>query len=381
MHHGVDRVVVVGKIIIDEYRRPGQPMDETLISVGGGGPQAAFGAAAALAYLSDNEEGDDRDDETKGITKGSESPSLTEEKAQGGRRQPVTLIGAVGEQDWTDAEETALRSSLGDTVDSIQLVKVPMLKTPRIQLWHDNEQNVQWKALNDSFGDEGANSLWAGRPSAGDILSLLEPMNASSEKSVPPNVICHAVLEGGNQSPGKGMDSEFLLDDRLQSIVRFWGAEPVVFPGDDGIVADDDVASSMERLDNIAKIVGLLSPDGQLFRAIPPEFWSSFDVAVRLGPDGSKVLSKSGVDPECIVPVARLVTSDGQPINPTGAGNAYAAALTTCRGAGLSLRDAAVVASAVGAVICEYDHIPPWTPAVLGRIREAVEDIQSKLEK
>ncbi len=69
-------VVVVGKIIIDEYGAPdqgqddGSPMASRNVNVGGGGPQAAFGAAAALAILSH----DDQD-----------PPSP----------QPITLIGPV----------------------------------------------------------------------------------------------------------------------------------------------------------------------------------------------------------------------------------------------------------------------------------------------
>ena len=45
------RVVVIGKIIIDQYGDPATRSSNnfTKITVGGGGPQAAFGAAAALA--------------------------------------------------------------------------------------------------------------------------------------------------------------------------------------------------------------------------------------------------------------------------------------------------------------------------------------------
>jgi hypothetical protein len=54
-HHNLNpRVVVVGKIIIDEHRLPSQDSTATHISVGGGGPQAAFGAAMALAILSND---------------------------------------------------------------------------------------------------------------------------------------------------------------------------------------------------------------------------------------------------------------------------------------------------------------------------------------
>ena len=41
------RVIVIGKIIVDEYGAP--DLQNPTISIGGGGPQAAWGAAAALA--------------------------------------------------------------------------------------------------------------------------------------------------------------------------------------------------------------------------------------------------------------------------------------------------------------------------------------------
>ena len=54
----VGPVVVIGKIIIDEYRSPldeedgkKETREDAKITIGGGGPQAAWGAAAALAVM------------------------------------------------------------------------------------------------------------------------------------------------------------------------------------------------------------------------------------------------------------------------------------------------------------------------------------------
>jgi sugar/nucleoside kinase (ribokinase family) len=76
---------------------------------------------------------------------------------------------------------------------------------------------------------------------------------------------------------------------------------------------------------------------------------------------------------------AALATPDGEPINPTGAGNAYAAALTACGGTGISPIEAACIASAIGAVFVEYEHLPPWNAQVLSRIRQAVDDVRNKM--
>lgn len=337
------RVVVVGKIIIDEYRTPEQLPEEALVSVGGGAPQAAFGAAAALAVMSGNE--------------------------AAASRQPVTLVGAVGAQDWGHVEEKALGQSLDDAIDSIQLVRVESLKTPRIQLWHDADQNVQWRALHDSFGTEGADSLWRGRPSASDILQHVDGSCS---------ITCHAIMEGGAESPGGGADSDFFTDANLRDVVTHWGVEPVVFPGEDGQVSRVDAESTMERFKKMETVVNLVSPDRQLYEAVDKSFWKGWEVGLRLGPKGSVAL-QSGGGRSIEIPAATLKTPDGTPVNPTGAGNAYAAALTACRGSGLTLEESACVASAIGAVMCEYDHIPPWTPDVLCRIREALKDIKSKL--
>jgi sugar/nucleoside kinase (ribokinase family) len=328
----------VGKIIIDEY---GQDQSEAAVSVGGGGPQAAFGAAAALAVLS----GDEQD-----------TPSP----------QPVTLIGPVGEDDWTEREETALRETLGNAVSGIRLFKGKSLRTPRIQLWHDDNQDIQWRPLNDSFGPLGAGGLWR-FPRARDFLDVVGDSEA---------VTCHVIVEGGANSPGDGEDSVFLLDPNVQERIKFIGVEPVVFPSEDiGRVSGSDVQSCTSRLDRTS--LDFVSPDNHLFQEVPLTIWKGIEVGVRNGPKGSLVIERGGK--RIRIPAATLATPDGEPINPTGAGNSYAAAFTTCRGSGASIVDSACIAGAVGAVFCEYEHMPPWSAPVLCRIREAANEIGNRV--
>lgn len=332
-------------MIIDEYGAPEadqSALDTGSVSVGGGGPQAAFGAAAALSLLS----GDDND------------PPLP---------QPVTLIGPVGGDDWTDREESELRNTLGGAVENICLLSQDSLRTPRIQIWHDDNQNVQWRPLNDSFGPLGAESLWR-VPRANEFLEALPPSR---------DVVCHVILEGGENSPGDGEDSLFLLDPSVQDRIDFLGIEPVVFCSDEtGRVEANDLESCRRRLDRIVSL-NYVSPDIHLFREEGLTLRSGMEMAVRDGPSGSLVVI--GGEEKIRFPAATLVTKDGKPINPTGAGNAYAAAFTACRGSGASVVEAACVATAVGAVLCEYEHMPPWSTAVLRRIREAASEVHSKL--
>jgi hypothetical protein len=340
-------VVVVGKIIIDEYGEPSAAAKTTTDSsvvVGGGGPQAAFGAAAALAILFNDKE----------------DPLLP---------QPVTLIGPVGNDDWTEREESALYSSLGGAVTNIHLLSEESLKTPRIQIWHDETQNVQWKPLNDSFGPLGAQGLWrVPRPE-----QFLEALPSTEE-----GVVCHVIIEGGENSPGNGEDSTFLLDPIVQQRIEYLGIEPVVFCSDEtGRVAASDVASCTRRLDRIAS-VDLVSPDNLLYQEMDSEsLRRGIEIGVRDGPRGSLVIDSEGT--KLRVPAATLATEDGEPVNPTGAGNSYAASFTACRGSGASVVESACIASAVGAVFCEYEHMPPWNASVLRRIRQAASEVSDKV--
>lgn len=338
-------VAIVGKIIIDEYGAPEQDRSLSEASVGGGGPQAAFGAAAALAILSDD----------------GQDPPLP---------QPVTLIGPVGEEDWTERDESALRSTLGSAVKRIHLLHGKSLRTPRIQIWHDDDQNVQWRPLNDSFGPLGAEGLWR-LPRAEDFL---EAVNDASR-----DVTCHVIVEGGAKSPGNGEDSTFLLDSDVQECIQFLGIEPVVFVSDEtGKIEESNVLSCTRRLDRIA-CLDFVSPDDHLFQAFEPEMWKGVEMSVRNGPKGSIVIERDGKKTR--IPAATLATEDRKPVNPTGAGNAYAAAFTTCRGAGASTIDSSCIATAVGAVFCEFEHMPPWSASVLARIREAANEVANKVVK
>ena len=337
-------VVVIGKIIIDEYGSPEQDRSEADgVSVGGGGPQAAFGAAAALATLSD-------------------------EKHDPLSSQPVTLIGPVGQDDWTEREESALRATLGGAIRNIHLLPRKSLRTPRIQIWHDSDQNVQWRPLNDSFGPLGAQSLWR-VPRANDFLDAV--VDASGR------VTCHVIIEGGFKSPGDGEDSTFLLDSRVQECIQYLGIEPVVFASDEtGKLEETDVASCIRRLERIPSL-DFVSPDDLLFQQMG--ILEGKEMGIRNGPRGSVIIQNDGTSFR--VPAATLATNDGVPINPTGAGNAYAAAFTACRGAGASSFDSACIATAVGVVFCEYEHMPPWTASVLERIREAASEVGNKITR
>jgi hypothetical protein len=159
--------------------------------------------------------------------------------------------------------------------------------------------------------------------------------------------------------------------------LSFLGAEPVAFAesGSDR-VSPEDAACIVSRLSGLSPVLRLVSPDNQIYEAIPPSFWNRYDVGIRKGPLGSTIVEEGRL---ATVPAATLVTPNGAPVNPTGAGNAYAGAMTALRSRGVSLLDAACIASAVGAVFCEYSHVPPWSSSVLSRVRQATAEVKEKL--
>lgn len=341
--------MLAGKVIIDEYGAPDEQPSNGRISVGGGGPQAAFGAAAALAVL----KGDFHQDHPP--------------------PQPVTFLGPVGQVDWTTRENDALYDMLGPAVQSIHVIEGMFLRTPRIQLWHDEQQNVQWKPLHDSFGPEGAGGLWRNRPSSEDVLNSLDEDETINS--------LHVILEAGAQSPAEGADGMLLTNSALLDRTNVLGVEPIAFPDDStGEVASNDAHSCSSRLDKISSSLDFVSPDAHLYRALDPYYWKKWDIAVRDGPKGSLLLERTS-DKSIAVPAASLVTPNGQPVNPTGAGNAYSAAITACLGTGASLFRAACIATAIGAVVCEHDHLPPWNAEVLKRIHLAADEVQNLTEK
>jgi hypothetical protein len=359
------RIFVVGKIIIDEYRAPND--DAAVISVGGGGPQAAWGAAAALAVWLAKDE-DDAEITTPRSTSYPPPP------------QPVTFLGPVGMLDWTSDHEKALKHSIGDAVDSIHLVQGEGLQTPRIQLWHDEQQTIQWQALHDSFGIRGAETLWRNRPSCHDIRGLLV------EDDPDETIAVHIILEVGADAPGGGDDALALLTDgELWERISFLGVEPVAFPqeGSDR-VSIRDAQSCVERLTRLVPHLDYVSPDRNLFSSLSSYedndadncLWNQVDVVtVRNGPEGSVVM-ENGHELGTSIPAATLHTPNGEPVNPTGAGNAYSAAFAACRAFGACSTEAACIASAIGAVVCEHEQLPPWSYEVLDRIREATMEIQ-----
>jgi len=345
-------VVVVGKVILDEY---GNPDDFNVsknvdVTVGGGGPQAAWGAAAALAVITGAD--------------GSPPPP-----------QPVTFIGPVG-GDWTTREEDALNTLLGPSCEWINLVRAHELRTPRIQIWHDKDQIVQWRAVDGSFGPDGADSLWRNRPSASDILSTKAATN---------DFILHTILEAGANAPGNGYDAAPLSDPSLKEHVSFLSVEPVAFLNDStGEVSVEDAESCNQLLGRLSSTIDFVCPDDHLHRSLDRSIWQKGGrrVAVRDGERGSKIFTPSQLSTSTsalTVPAAKLLTPNGQPVNPTGAGNAYSAAAAACLGIGLSIIDSSCVATAVGAVVCEHENLPPWSSAVLKRIDDAAKEVRGQV--
>lgn len=374
-------VVVVGKIIIDEYQSPQD--DKAIISIGGGGPQAAWGAAAALAVLTStpiiqHDDNDNNDD--------NKQQQLSQNENVAPPQQPVLFFGPVGGLDWSLADDAALLDLIGSAVQQVHTVRGERLRTPRIRLWHDEHQTIQWKPLYDSFGEEGARLLWNHRPCAIDILNELD-------KTVPPLAssgwIGHAIMEAGAGSPGDGKDAAAFWDAQLQQRIQFLGIEPVAFPQEaTGLIATADAETCIQRLKQFGSILKVVSPDDELFRALEASILSStpplvldpnWEFAIRNGPHGSRILQPTERNDVLTIPAATLETIDGKPVNPTGAGNAYSAAYTTCRGNGLSPIQAASIAAAIGAVLCEYRHIPPWNSEVLARIQRAVSNVQTNV--
>jgi hypothetical protein len=284
--------------------------------------------------------------------------------------------------DWTSDHDEALTNSIGDAVELIHLVQAECLQTPRIQLWHtnDEQQTIQWKALDDSFGPRGAETLWRNRPSCDDILGLVE----DNELEQP--IAIHIILEVGADAPGGG-DDALVLTEEVWERISFLGVEPVAFPqeGSDR-VSIRDAQSCVERLTRLVPHLDYVSPDRNLFPSISSSsddadecLWDQVDVVtVRNGPEGSVVMENGH---EVSIPAATLHTRNGAPVNPTGAGNAYSAAFAACRAFGACSTEAACLASAIGAVVCEYEQLPPWSYQVLDRIREATMEIQQKQQE
>jgi hypothetical protein len=171
-----------------------------------------------------------------------------------------------------------------------------------------------------------------------------------------------------------------LKDHTIQQKMGYLGVEPVTFvEKSTDMVSLEDSTSCIQRIQQLGRTLKCVSPDVHLYAATSKDEWAGFDLGIRNGPRGSVLIDYTHAGRSVTIPAASLSTVDGNPVNPTGAGNAYAAALTVCRALGVPLVDAGCIASAIGAVVCEYDHIPPWTSAVIDRLRVATNEVRTSL--
>ena len=363
-------VIIVGKVIIDEYGNPAKS-EAPALSIGGGGPQAAFGAAAGLAVRDCFDADGNRKTEFESST--SQLPP----------RMPVAFLGAVG-SDWTDEDTDSLHSLIGPALDTAPvLVQSKEHITPRIRLWHDESQNIQWYAVNDSFGPCGADGLWRNRPSASDLLAVLNERDDIAEQGA----CLHMIVEAGEGAAGGGMDSEPLRDPQLLERISFVGVEPIAFINEEeGRVSATDAASCVRLIDSLPRL-DVLCPDNDLDSSLQ-EFGhdrGAFHIVARNGPKGSILYERRGDNDKGEgkrrVRATTLATSDGQPVNPTGAGNAYSGALSALLGTGSDLIEAATIATGVGAAVCEFQNLPPWNWEILERIRDARDEVKCEREE
>jgi len=456
--------VVVGKIIIDEYGDPfpsssnknsnkdnnnnedddKQQEQEALpisVSIGGGGPQAAFGAAAALAVWDSYHNNGESCKEVNG-----NSSVVTSYLSQPLVLPPVLLVAPVG-KDWTASETSALLSTLNvtnfgsnsiapfyftaveDDIDINNIVTYLLQSdddddssvTPRIRMWHDQDQVVHWYAINDSFGPRGADSLWRNRPSAEDLVSILRAKNENRQLIDKDNnnsidsdnsndgIILHIIAEAGKDAAGGQLDSLPLFTDPtlLRNHFSFVGIEPVAsgesIEEKDALSAATILRACWEGRNSLDSI--FWCPDQPLDEAMRKHnlydiFYDdgrnedkenegnpSLTIATRDGPRGSQIWRPPRANGMNIsIPAAALSTEDGDPIDPTGAGNAYAAAMTTLIGNGVPLEKAACIATGVGAVVCEHEGLPTamknatWS-SIVDRIHEAAMEVGAILEE
>ena len=230
-------------------------------------------------------------------------------------------------------------------------------------------------------------------------------MNGLSLKSVDyddkenEDIILHAIVESGNKPTGQGKDSLPFFDELLMSRVSAAGIEPIVFADDvSGKVTCEDSLAVTATIRKIRKAffcaracgketnghdsrsLFVVTPDRPCYEGMTSNTDFSmnesesndnneFEMIIRDGGNGS-------FTNEMKMPAATLRTFDKAPVNPTGAGNAFSAAYVVCRGTGSSPKEAACIATAVGAVVCEYEHLPPLSLEVVERIAEAVCEVQ-----
>jgi len=375
---GQPQVIIVGKIILDKYGPPEKQIDS--VTIGGGGPQAAWAAAASLAvmeYLRETEKNDEKDFIL--------SSNLQQQ------HQQVTFMAPVGMKNWSPEMSEQLSQLLPPTV-KVVLIPSDEHITPTINIWHDANENVRWVPIDGSFDSLGADSLWQNRPSAQDILN--EMQQHCDGKS---DVILHAIIESGAKPTGQGQDALPFLDDDLMSRVSVAGVEPIVFADDtSGMVTNEDshavvslistmrqsyIAARNQGDENGGNTLFVLTPDRPCYEGMITHAKHTikeednansnqfFEMIIRDG--GNGCFTTNGMK----MPAATLRKKGGLPVNPTGAGNAFSAAYVVCRGNGSSPQEAASIATAIGGVVCEYEHLPPWNPEVIQRIFEAAREV------
>ena len=301
--------------------------------------------------------------------------------------QNVTFLAPIGLKNWTPERTDALNSLLPMLSQPPILVTSNDYITPTINIWHDENEIVNWMPVNGSFGEEGADSLWRNRPCAEDILDAIKDCDG--------DVILHAILEAGSKPTGGGLDALPFFDPTLMNRITAAGIEPILFPKEGtGVVSNEDrngVASLIERVgaslsasckSSNCKKLFVISPDRPCYDALfsDTDFADKYmnvketEFAVRDGANGSFV-------GELTIPSATLNTPDGTPINPTGAGNAYSGAYVACRASGSSVEEAVILANAVGGIVCEYENLPPWSWEVLERVAESACEVRDKVRQ
>mmetsp|Transcript_9568 Transcript_9568/g.17208 ORF Transcript_9568/g.17208 Transcript_9568/m.17208 type:complete len:427 (+) Transcript_9568:208-1488(+) len=268
-------IIVIGKIILDKYGNPLDDDDDSKnVTIGGGGPQAAWGACAGLAVRDmltcgkgEEEGGADQlkwekttpprvenEITTANITTTSPPP-----------KQNVTFLAPIGLKNWTPQRTKSLNALLPMLHMPPILVTSDEHITPTINIWHDENEMVSWKPVNGSFGEEGADGLWRDRPSARDVLNAIDQgynydnndndnNDNDEDDGNNNNVILHTILEAGDTSAGGGLDALPFFDSMLMDRDSSVGIEPIVFPNEvTGIVSHEDtigVSSLIRRVES-----------------------------------------------------------------------------------------------------------------------------------
>ena len=414
-------VVIIGKVILDKYGDPqllqSNDDDSNEVTIGGGGPQAAFGACASLAVrdlLLACCEDEDENKETWQTKKPTQRMNNDDDPPP---KQRVTFLAPIGLKNWTPDMTNSLNALLPMLQSPPILATSTTHITPTIHIWHDENEVVNWMPVDGSFGEEGAGGLWCDRPCAQDVLDAIEGccQYDDDDDDNAMNIALHSILEAGSSATNKGLDAMPFYNVTLMNRISVAGIEPIVFPNEDtGLVSEEDgagVISLLERVEDSLlaasslckedekkkKKMLIVSPDRACYEGLisnTNEFVvqrckeeeeeaasPKVEFVIRDGANGSFFINDNNNKEAILIPSATLNTPDGiTPLNPTGAGNAYSGAYFACRATGSSAIEAACIANAVGAAVCEYENLPPWTWGVLQRVAEAACEVRSKVK-